>query len=48
MPTQSRVKSSKQRERLKGRIASWESIPAGDRVGKSGKPSFTKPGSNKK
>lgn len=37
-----KVKSSKQRARLKARIDAYESISSTD------KPSYTKPGSNKK
>lgn len=48
MPTQSKVKHSKQVQRLTDRILAWEKIPTSDRVGKSGKPSFRKPGSMKK
>ena len=44
----SKVKSSKQRGRLSARIEAWERIPASTKVGKSGKPAYTKPGSNKK
>lgn len=42
-----KVKSSKQRARLAGRIAEWEKISASDKTGKSGRLSFIKPGSNK-
>lgn len=48
MPTQSKVKSSKQAQRLADRIASWDKIDASSKFGKSGKPTFRKPGSNKK
>lgn len=48
MPTQSKVKSTKQALRLKARIDGWERISTSDKVGKSGKPTFRKPGSNKK
>jgi hypothetical protein len=44
----SKVKSTKQRARLNGRIDAWERMPATAKTGKSGKPSYTKPGSNKK
>jgi hypothetical protein len=44
----SKVKSNKQRLRLKARQNDWERIPLSDKIGKLGKPSFTKPGSNKK
>lgn len=44
----SKVKSAKQSARLKARIAEWDRVPASTKVGKSGKPAFTKPGSNRK
>lgn len=48
MPSVSKVKSTKQARRLAGRISAWEKISASDKVGKSGKYTFHKPGSNKK
>ena len=44
----SKVKSSKQKARLQGRIDAWERMSSTSKTGKSGKPSYTKPGSNKK
>lgn len=45
----SRTKQNKQDARLKGRITEWEKIPNEIRFSKkSGKPAFTKPGSNRK
>lgn len=44
----SKVKSSKQEKRLLSRIKDWENIPNDIKYGKTGKPAFTKPGSNKK
>lgn len=44
----SKVKSSKQRARLLVRQQEWERIATSDKFGKSGKPTFTKPGSNRK
>lgn len=45
----SKVKQSKRDARLKGRISEWERIPNDVRFSKkSGKPAFTKPGSNRK
>jgi len=44
----SKVKSPKQRARLNGRIEAWEKISLSVKTGKSGKPAYTKPGSNKK
>lgn len=48
MPTQSKVKFSKQKQRLADRIQAWERIPIGDKTGKSGKLSMIRPGSMKK
>lgn len=44
----SKVKSSKQKSRLQGRIEAWERMSSNAKTGKSGKFSYTKPGSNKK
>lgn len=44
----SKVKSKKQKLRVKGRQDEWDKIPAADKVGKSGRYSFIRPGSNKK
>lgn len=44
----SKVKHRKQQARLAARVAEWEIIKASDKTGKSGRLSFTKPGSNKK
>lgn len=43
-----KVKQKKQQARLLARIQGWDKIPASDKTGKSGKPSFTRPGSNRK
>lgn len=45
---QSKVKSRKQEKRLKARREGWDAIPTSDKTGRSGRYSFTKPGSNKK
>lgn len=44
----SKIKNKKQRARLKARQDEWDKIPADKKYGKSGKPTFSKPGSNKK
>lgn len=44
----SKVKSSKQARRLNDRISGWERVSTSEKYGKSGKPTFRKPGSNKK
>lgn len=45
----SKVKSKKQASRLEARRAEWERMPTTSKVSaKSGKPSFTRPGSNRK
>lgn len=45
----SKVKSAKQRARLKARRDAFEAIPPSKRVSpKTGRPIYTKPGSNKK
>lgn len=45
----SKVKHAKQKARLAARRRDWEVMPNDRKLSnKSGKPSFTKPGSNKK
>jgi hypothetical protein len=44
----SKVKPTKQKERLQARKQAWDVIPLSEKTGKSGRYSFTKPGSNKK
>lgn len=44
----SKVKSKKQRIRLQSRQSAWAAMSAASKIGKSGRYSFTRPGSNKK
>lgn len=44
----SKVKSTKQALRLKARKDAWATIPASEKIGKSGRYAWTEPGSNKK
>jgi len=44
----SKIKTRKQAKRLEIRIREWENISNDNKYGKSGKPTFTKPGSNRK
>lgn len=44
----SKIKSKNAARRLQARIDAWEKMSASQKTGKSGKPSFTKPGSNRR